>query len=334
MTEKISIHRTNDKNDAYSNIVQTSSAPIFENSINSLPVEKLGLNVDEFNAENTELIEEVITPQTDTIQTVIANNLNKAVKQLFDFAEKHKDDKIIQKYASKLKEIINNKKLILTNIDDDNVAARAIKNDDNTDTILIDNYDSVSNFESNGSILKTLLHELRHTMETDDINSKAEELEAETMSRELFAQITGQPADMSNLSEWLESGYRLYAEASPGTYNIPQNEGIAVWYKPEEVKMNDKDNVLIIKSSPQEKMNGMIIEDYVKFGEQKDEKGNSLPVSAQRVIKNQKGEIISTSDYGEYDFKKRKFNYSKIYIEQKRMENKYYEKKLFSFGLS
>ena len=112
MTEKISIHRTNDKNDAYPNIVKTSSAPIFENSINSLPVEKLGLNVDEFNAENTELIEEVIAPKTDTIQTVIANNLNKAVKQLFDFAEKHKDDKIIQKYASKLKENQKTAKLL------------------------------------------------------------------------------------------------------------------------------------------------------------------------------------------------------------------------------
>lgn len=259
-------------------------------------------------------------PKKQTLDEIIAKNLNQAVEQIFDFAQKSSDGSIIKKYASKLKEIIQNKQLILTDIPEEQVAGRAIKNEDNTDTILIDNHDSFSNFNPQ-KLLKTLLHELRHTMETDNLNSRAEEKEAEVSAGRLAEQITGEPQEDVDIEEWLDSGYKLYAEASPGTYNIPQNTGFSVWYKPEDVQMDEKENKLLIKSAPQEKMDGAIIEDYVEFGDKKDENGNPFPVSAKRVIKDSSGNIISTFDYGRYDYQKREFtNNTTIYLEQKKLE--------------
>ena len=280
---------------------------------------------DELIKDNQELVEKLLiesTPKKESFKDIISKNLEQAINKIFEYAENTPEDSIIQKYASKLKEIINNKKLILTDIPDKNVAGKALKNDDNTDTILIDNHDSFNNFNVN-NLLKTLLHELRHTMETDNLNSKAEEIEAELSANELAAKITGTPPQEIDISEWINAGYNIYAEASPGTYDIPQNTGFSVWYKPEEVKMDEQENLLLIKSQPQEKMDGAVIEDYVEFGNQTDENGNRFPVSAKRIIKDKSGQIIANFDYGKYDYKKREFsNNAQIYLAQKKLEHK------------
>ena len=221
-----------------------------------------------------------------------------------------------------MRELVANNNLILTDIPDENVAGRAIKNSDMSDTILIDNHDSFSNFNPD-NVVKTLLHELRHTMETDNLNSKAEEVEAELSANELTAKITGTSPKEINIEQWINEGYRLYPEASPGTYNIPQNTGFTIDYKPEEVIMDEKENKLLIKSAPQDNMDGAVIEDYVEFGDKKDENGNPFPVSAKRVIKDKSGQIISTFDYGEYDYVKREFtNRAEVYFKQKTLGNK------------
>ena len=232
-----------------------------------------------------------------------------------------------------MRELVANNNLILTDIPDENVAGRAIKNSDMSDTILIDNHDSFSNFNPN-NMVKTLLHELRHTMETDNLNSKAEEVEAELSANELTAKITGTSPKEINIEQWINEGYRLYPEASPGTYNIPQNTGFTVAYKPEEVIMNENENKLLIKSAPQDNMDGAVIEDYVEFGDKKDENGNPFPVSAKRVIKDKSGQIISTLDYGEYDYTKREFtNRAEVHFKQKALENKSKDNKINKMGL-
>lgn len=252
-------------------------------------------------------------------EQIIENNLNEAVEMIYTYAQQHPDDATIQKFASKLKEIKDNGKLILTNIEPAGVAGRAIKNEDGSDTLLIDNRDSMNNLTAE-YLLQTLLHELRHTMETDDLNSKAEEVEAETISRELADKISGTKRYEEPLSYFAQS-YNGYAEASPGTYNIPQNTGIAVWYKPQEVTM-DENNNLVIKSDPQPDLNGATIEEHVQFGNQKDENGNPIPVSAQRIIKDANGEVIFSMDYGEYNLKKRAFDYFKMHMEQIKLKEK------------
>ena len=251
-------------------------------------------------------------------EQIVENNLNEAVEKILSYAKAHPEDAVIQKYAQKLNEIVSAGKLILTDIEDSGVAGRANKDADGGDTVLIDNHDSMQNLTSE-YLLRTLLHELRHTVETDNINSKAEEVETERTARELADKIGGKHRwGEVSLSEFEES-YRIYAEASPGTYNIPENTGIAVWYKPKDVTM--KDNKLVIKSDAQPDLKGAIIEDHVQFGEQKDENGNPFPISATRVIKDKDGKIISTIDYGKYDSKKRQFDYYKVHMEQIKLKN-------------
>ena len=252
-------------------------------------------------------------------EQIVENNLNDAVEMIFAYAKQHTEDTMVQKLSEKLREIQANGKLILTDIESGGVAGRAIKNDDGTDTILIDNRDSMSNLTTE-YLLHTLLHELRHTLETDNINSRAEEVEAESVSRELADKITGKKRFEPSLSEF-EKSYGILAQASPGTYNIPQNTGIAVWYKPDDVTMDDNTHTLTIRSGQQEDLKGAVIEDKVQFGTQKDENGNPIPVSAQRIIKDKEGNIISTVDYGEYNTKKKQFNYFKVYQEQIKLKN-------------
>ncbi|MCR5265789.1 MAG: hypothetical protein K6E29_04255 [Cyanobacteria bacterium RUI128] len=266
-------------------------------------------------------------------EQIIENNLNEAVEMIYTYAQQHPDDATIQKFASKLKEIKDNGKLILTNIEPAGVAGRAIKNEDGSDTLLIDNRDSMRNLTPE-YLLQTLLHELRHTMETDDLNSKAEEVEAETISRELADKISGTKRYEEPLS-YFEQSYNGYAEASPGTYNIPQNTGIAIWYKPEDVTMDEENNTLVIRSGAQPDLNDAVIEEHVQFGEQKDENGNPIPVSAQRVIKDKNRDVIFSMDYGEYDIRKKSFNYFKMHVEQIKLKERINPTKSFNnFGLS
>lgn len=113
-------------------------------------------------------------------QQIIENNLNFATNKILQYAKEHPEDGEMQKYAEKLKEIIANENLKLQEIPDaDTVAGRANKVD-NQDVIIIDNKNVISNLNKN-DLLKVLLHELRHTMENDTINSKAEELEAKLL---------------------------------------------------------------------------------------------------------------------------------------------------------
>lgn len=251
-------------------------------------------------------------------EQIIENNLNKVIEQIYSYAKAHPEDTTVQKYAQKLKKIISEGKLILTNIEDSGIAGRAKKNDDGTDTVLIDNHDSLKNLTSE-YLMETLLHELRHTMETDDINSKAEEIEAERTARKLTDKIDGKLRFEESISDF-ERGYSAYAEASPGTYNIPENTGIALWYKPEDVTM--KDGKLVIISEPQPDLKDAVIEDCVQFSDQKDENGNLIPTSATRTIKDKNGNVISTIDYGEYNLKKKSFNYQKVYMEQIKLKHK------------
>lgn len=285
---------------------------------------------DEFQSTQEEKLSEFEPPE-QTYAEIVAKNLEQAITKILDYADKFPQDSIIQKYAQKLRELVANNNLILTDIPDEN--GRAIKNSDMSDTILIDNHDSFSNFNPD-NVVNTLLHELRHTMETDNLNSKAEEVEAELSANELTAKITGTSPKEINIESWINEGYRLYPEASPGTYNIPQNTGFTVAYKPEEVVMDEKENKLLIKSAPQDNMDGAVIEDYVEFGDKKDENGNPFPVSAKRVIKDKSGQIISTFDYGEYDYVKREFtNRAEVHFKQKSLENKSKDNKFSKMGL-
>lgn len=264
-------------------------------------------------------------------EQIVENNLNQALEQIFAYAQQHPEDETIQKFANKLKELQANNKIILTNIEDTEIAGRAIKNDDGTDTILIDNRDNMKNLTPE-YLLQTLLHEVRHTLETDDINSKAEEIEAEIVSRELADKISGKKR-FENPISYFERGYTGYAEASPGTYNIPENTGIAVWYKPDEVTMDDQNNTLVIKSGAQDDLKGAVIEDHIQFGDKKDESGNPIPTSATRIIKDKDGNVIFTMDYGEYNTKKKSFDYHKIYMEQIKLKSKLNPDSFVSFGL-
>ena len=286
-----------------------------------------------FGKSYTEAAEKTDRTSGKTVsEQIVENNLNEAVEMIFEYAQQHPEDAIVQKFAEKLKEIKSNGKLILTNIETGGVAGRAIKNEDGTDTILIDNRDSLNNLTPE-YLLQTLLHELRHAMESDVINSKAEEVEAETISRELADKISGKVRFNEPIS-FFESNYNGYAEASPGTYNIPQNTGIAIWYKPDDIKMDKDNNTLIIKSGAQEDLNGAIIEDHVQFGDQKDENGNPIPVSAIRIIKDVNGEVIFSKDYGEYNLKKKSFDYHKMYMEQISLKQKINPQSFMGFGLS
>ena len=328
-----------EKNQTDSSI--TYSPPVKRSSILSQQLNKniklvnddtIPSSEDEFQRTQEEVLSKVEQPK-QTFADIVSKNLEQAVAKILEYAEQFPQDSKIQMYAAKLREIISHKQLILTDIPDENVSGRALKNEDMSDTILIDNSDSFLNFKKNG-ILHTLLHELRHTMETDDLNSKAEEIEAELSANELTAKITGTLPEELNIERWINEGYRLYPEASPGTYNIPQNTGFTVAYKPEEVVMDEKENKLLIKSAPQDNMDGAVIEDYVEFGDKKDENGNPFPVSAKRVIKDKSGQIISTFDYGEYDYVKREFtNRAEVHFKQKALENKSKDNKFLKMGL-
>ena len=247
-----------------------------------------------------------------------------------EYAKEHPEDEEIQSYAKKLNEIIKNNNLKLVQIpNSDSVSGKADK-ENNLDVIYIDNKHVISNLNKN-NILNVLLHELRHTMENDTINSKAEELEAETSARRIAKKINPEPQWNEPIKSFLGT-YSFYAEASPGTYNIPKNAGIAVWYKPKEVI--EDNNTIIIRSDKLESINQGYIEDYITFGEEKDEFGNPLPVSAIRKIYDSNGNIITTQDYGEYDSENKKFNYYKIRMEQIKLENKLNGNKKFNFGIN
>lgn len=265
-------------------------------------------------------------------EQIVEQNLNQALVQIFTYAQQHPEDKIVQEFADKLKDLHSNNRIILTNIEDTGIAGRAIKNDDGTDTILIDNRDSMGNLTAE-YLLRTLLHETRHTLENDDINSKAEEIEAETVSRELADKISGKNRFEIPISEF-EQGYTGYAKASPGTHNIPKNTGIAVWYNPSDVVMDKETHTLLIKSDAQPDLKDAIIEDHVQFGDTKDEEGNPIPTSATRIIKDKDGNIIFEQDYGEYNSKKRSFDYHKMYMEQIKLKMNFNQNSFIEFGLS
>lgn len=251
-------------------------------------------------------------------QQIIENNLNKAVNMIMQYAASNPNDKTIQKYANKLSEIIENNNLKLTDIESEGIVGRANKKENGTDEILIDNNDNINNLSVN-YLLQTLLHELRHTFETDNINSKAEEIEAEKTARELQEKISGQKI-FNNSIESFAKCYSVYAEASPGTYSIPENTGIAVWYKPVDVTMT-QNNKLIIKSDIQESMNNLLIEDHVQFGNQKDENGNPYPISAKCLLKDKDGNIVQEFDYGDYNINTRSFNdYHKVHLQQAKLK--------------
>ena len=272
------------------------------------------------------------TSDKTTSEQIIENNLKQATEMIFEYAKKHPDDSTIQGIAKKLKELTDRGKIILTDIKGRGIAGQANRDSDNTDIVLIENHDSAGNL-SPDYLLRTLLHELRHTMETDDINSKAEEVEAETFSRAYAELITERPQFYESIT-WFEKGYGGYATASPGTYNIPENTGLAIWYKPNEVSM-DENNKLVITSDAQADLNGAIIEDHVQFGDQKDENGNPIPTSAQRIIKDSEGKVIFSMDYGEYNIKKKAFNYFNMYMEQIKLKQQMNpEKSGITFGLS
>lgn len=330
---KIEINQT-DSSITYSPRVKRSSILVqqLNKNIKLVDDDTIPSSEDEFRRVQEEMLSKSEQPK-QTYAELVAKNLEQAVTKILDYADKFPQDSIIQKYAQKLRELVANNNLILTDIPDENVAGRAIKNSDMSDTILIDNHDSFSNINPD-NMVKTLLHELRHTMETDNLNSKAEEVEAELSANELTAKITGTSPKEINIESWINEGYSLYPEASPGTYNIPQNTGFTVAYKPEEVVMDEKENKLLIKSAPQDNMDGAVIEDYVEFGDKKDENGNPFPVSAKRVIKDKSGQIISTFDYGEYDYVKREFtNRAEVHFKQKALENKSKDNKFLKMGL-
>ena len=251
-------------------------------------------------------------------EQIFENKLNETVDLIFKYAQEHPEDATLQKYASKLKEIKDSGNLILTNIEMDGVVALAQKGADGIDSILVDNRD-IENIELTDELLQTILHELRHTMENDSINSKAEEIKAEKVSIELANKILGKETDEImldlHLTDFIRS-YKGYAEASPGTFNIPENTGIAVWYWPNEVTM-DENNRLTIRSNSLRSLDGAVIEDHVQFGDQKDENGNPLPVSAQRIITDKNGNVIFSRDYGDYDPEKKSFDYFHMYTEQR-----------------
>lgn len=259
-------------------------------------------------------------------EQIIENNLKIACDLIMAYT--NFPDEELAKYAKKLSEIVANNNLKLTDIDASGVNGRAVKNEQGLDEILIDNHDSIRNL-SVGYLVQTLLHELRHTMEKDTLNSKAEEVEAEETARRLAEKITGQITFNESIANFAK-GYNGYAEASPGTYSIPQNTGISVWYKPAEVTMTE-DNNLIIKSDMQKDLDNMFIEDHVKFGKEKDEDGDAYPVSAECFIKDKDGNIIHKFDYGDYDPQKRSFNYFKVHLEITKLKNK---QKPYPFGLS
>lgn len=251
-------------------------------------------------------------------EQIIEQNLNFATNKILQYAQEHPEDAEMQKYAEKLKEIIANGNLKLQEIPDANTIAARAQKENGKDVILIDNKNIIGNLNKN-NLLQVLLHELRHTMEKDTINSKAEELEAEKTSRRIAQKINPVPQWNEPIDNFLD-GYNGYAQASPGTYNIPVNAGISVWYEPKEV--TQKDNLLTIKSDSLDKLNQGHIEDYVTFGTEKDEDGNPIPISATRKIFDTDGNVISTQDYGEYNREKRAFNYYKVRIEQLKLERK------------
>lgn len=279
-----------------------------------------------FGEEYTENLKQIDKSSDKTVsEQIIQNNLNKAIELIYKYAENHPEDIVVQQYAQKLKEIISNGNLKLVDIADKGVGGRANKKPDGTDEILIENHDNISNL-SVDYLLKTLLHELRHTMETDSINSKAEELEAEETARELQKKISGNVIFNNNINDFTK-GYVGYAEASPGTYQIPPNTGIAVWYKPLDVVMGEN-NELVIKSDLQKDMGNVYIEDHVQFGDKKDSDGNPLPISAKCIIKDNEGNVLQEYDYGSYDEKKRSFDYHSIHFKQVKLNNTN-----FNFGL-
>lgn len=320
---------------------------------------KKSLEKDSFYAEihfgksYTEAAQKTNPASNKTVsEQIVENNLKTAINQILEYATKHPDDERIQKYANKLQELVDNNKIVLTDIRRQGVAGRAYPNLDECDEILIDNHDSINNLTPE-YLLNTLLHELRHTLETDTLNSKAEEVATEREAREITKAILDDASENTNTSKKLdfirkkssalsnkfsavddlqetlmmqgqdrshfmfqqsleefEAAYSDMAEASPGTYNIPQNTGVKFWYKPEEVKMDKNNNTLVVKSGVQPDMKDIIIEDHVQFGTEKDEFGNAYPVSAKRIIKDKDGNILSEIDYGEYYKKSRSF-YSK-----------------------
>ena len=251
-------------------------------------------------------------------EQIVQNNLNKAVAMIFEYVKNNPDDLVVQKYANKLRELISDGRIKLVDIPDQGVAGLAVKDKNGKDEILIENHDSVRHLSVN-YVLQTLLHELRHSMEKDDVNSKAEELEAEQTARELQKRISGKEIYNCKINNFLK-GYAGYAEASPGTSQIPQNTGIAVWYKPLEIAM-DENNKLVIKSDLQKEMGNVYIEDHVQFGDKKDDEGNPLPVSAKCIIKDSDGNVIKEYDYGKYNEKMRRFNYIRVRLKQVAMSN-------------
>lgn len=272
-----------------------------------------------FGEEYTENLKQIDNSSDKTVsEQIIQNNLNKAIELIYKYAENHPDDLVVQKYEQKLKEIISNGNLKLVDIAEKGVGGRANKNPDGIDEILIENHDDISNL-SVDYLLETLLHELRHTMETDNINSKAEELEAEETARELQKKISGNLIFNNNINDFTK-GYVGYAEASPGTYQIPPNTGIAVWYKPLEVVMGENGE-LVIKSDLQKDMGNVYIEDHVQFGNKKDSEGKLLPISAKCIIKDNEGNVIQEYDYGSYDEQTRSFDYHRIHFKQIRLKN-------------
>lgn len=309
-------------------------------------------------------------------EQIIENNLKTVINQIIEYATKHPDDERIQKYANKLQELVDNNKIVLTDIRRQGVAGRAYPNLDECDEILIDNHDSINNLTPE-YLLQTLLHELRHTLETDTLNSKAEEVATEKEAREITKAILEDISENSNTTKKLDfirkkstalsnkfsavddlqetlmmqgqdrshfmfqpsleefaTAYSNIAEASPGTYNIPKNTGIAVWYTPSDVVMDKETHTLLIKSDAQPDLKDAIIEDHVQFGDTKDEEGNPIPTSATRIIKDKDGNIIFEQDYGEYNSKKRSFDYKKMYMEQIKLKMNLNQNSFIEFGFS
>ena len=285
-------------------------------------LQKFKFNAEEyFGEEYTENLKHIDkSSDKSASEQIVQNNFNKAVSMIYEYAEKHPEDTVIQKYSNKLREIMSNGNIRLVDIPEQGFEGLAFKTKRGKDGIFVENHDSMAHLSVN-YLLQTILHELRHTMETDYIDSKAEELEAEQTARELQKKITGKETDNADINDFLDA-YEDYAEASPGTYKIPPNTGIAVWYKPLKTEM-DENNKFVIKSGLQKDMGNVYIEDHVQFGDKNDNEGNSLPTSAKCIIKDKKGNVIQEYDYGKYNEQTRSFDYMSVREMQISLKNRH-----------
>lgn len=223
-------------------------------------------------------------------ERIINQNISESYEQIMKYAQEHPEDKRLQEYVAKIKE--NKPDTSAKPMEEHLIAALEYeKNEINFNSTNLDNLEQKET-------LKTLIHEMGHYSNGDNLTSVAEEVDVESYAIDTTEKITGEKVvdyKPAYLQEFAKIYKKLgYGDISPGYEGIPKNAGFTVDGKIESVEKSDKKTTIIADDD------GIKVEYDITMGKKKDSEGNPYPAKVTVKMEGETGETYK-GEYKNYD---------------------------------